>query len=195
MILSLGLLASGVTSAARARADVSSWVSVAAGPAVAVMDDESAWYPSLKLDAGLGTPPSGAVILGGGFRFGALFGLGADLGVALRVASGGYARGGWGVAADLGAYHRFAHESDGGSARLTLGAPWGLILAGTSSLGVEGTTTAELLFGLDFARLTAHRTTGQQWWPNPLATARARRGGNAQRGAAPVQWDSAMSFR
>jgi len=195
VILSLGLAAVGVTSARHVRADVSSWVSVAAGPAVAVEDDGTDWYPSLKLDAGLGSPPSGALIVGGGFRLGALFGFGTDLGVALRVATGGYARGGWGVAADLGPYHRFAHESDGGVATLTLGAPWGLILAGSGSLGADGTTTAGLLLGLDFARLTAHRTTGQKWWPNPLATARARGARTSLSGAAPAQWASAMSFR
>ncbi|HOV03627.1 MAG TPA: hypothetical protein PLG99_04400, partial [Kaistiaceae bacterium] len=85
-------------------------------------------------------------------------------------------------------YHRFAHVSDGGVGTLTLGAPWGLLLAGSGSLGTEGTTTVGLLLGLDFARLTAHRTTGQRWWPNPLAAPQARGSGRAQ-------WASAMSLR
>ncbi len=188
VLLSLGLVALGVTWSGRARADVSSWVSTAAGPALAVEGDEVELYPSLELAAGLGTPAKRALIVGGGFRLGALFGFGTDLGAALRVASRGYARGGWGVAVDLGGYHRFAHVSDGGVGTLTLGAPWGLLLAGSGSLGTEGTTTVGLLLGLDFARLTAHRTTGQRWWPNPLAAPQARGSGRAQ-------WASAMSLR
>ncbi len=183
-----GLVALAATWSAPARADVSSWVSAAAGPAVAMERDEVELYPSLELVAGLGTPAKGPLIAGGGFRLGALFGFGTVRGAAWRGASRGYARGGGGVAVDLGGYHRFAHVSDGGVGTLTLGAPWGLLLAGHGSLGADGTTTAGLLLGLDFARLTAHRTTGQRWWPNPLASPQAR-------GPGRVQWASAMSFR
>jgi hypothetical protein len=180
----------------RARADVASWVSVAGGPTAATSGGDLQWVPSLRWNAGLGSPPQGPVVVGGGFDLTTHVGFGTDLGAVLRLATGAYARGAWGVALDLGGYHRFARSSDGASGALTLGAPWGLFVATHGTYGTNDSMTLGLVVGLDFARLTAHRTSGQQWWPNPLAErAKHSRGGPAPRPGAAPQWASAMSFR
>lgn len=161
--------------ASPAAADASSWVSTAAGPAIVADADDERLVPLLRFDAGIGTSPARSWIFGGGFQLGAHLGQATDLGAGLRLATGPYARGDWGLALDLGAYHRLARVSDGLAGALTLGAPWGVVIAANGTVGTEEAWTLGLVMGLDFARLTAHRTSGQQWWPNPLAT-RARRG-------------------
>lgn len=171
----------------RASAEPASWVSVASGPAFVQRRSVEEVVPLLRMNAGLAIRPSHDLIVGAGFEFGTFLGHGSDVGGAMRVATGAYTRGDWGLALDLGAYHRFNRVSDGGAATLTLGAPWGLLLAANGTLGTHDARSIGVLFGFDFARLTVHRTSGQQWWPNPLA----ERGERSRR----LQPASAMSLR
>ena len=105
-----------------------------------------------------------------------MVGLGTDVGLAARAATGGFARGDWGLAVDLGA----AFRSWGGGtygdwplqAVVTGGTPWGFQLAvGSEFSNLERGHPAEGLFvalELDFLRLSVMRQgSSVPWWPNP----------------------------
>ncbi len=47
-----------------------------------------------------------------------------------------------------------------------LGAPWGITLSATGTLGSNDERSVSAVLGIDFARLTVYRTSGGQWWPN-----------------------------
>lgn len=153
---------------APARADVSSWVGAGFGPAVVSHEGQQDVVPALRLETGMGSPPGGAVIVGGTLGMDTYFTHGTDLSLSLRTATHHYVNGGWGAALDLGGYHRFSRLSDGFLGTLTLGAPWGLTLAGGGSLGTHDASSVHVLAGFDFARLTVYRRTGGRWWQNTL---------------------------
>ncbi len=153
---------------AAARADVSSWVGVGLGPAAVTHQGSGELVPSLRVETGMGSPPGGKIIVGGLAGMQTHFGHGTDLSLALRTASHGYVNGGWGLALDLGGYHRFVHVSRGFAGSLALGAPWGVTLAAGGTLGTDDSQSVHALLGFDFARLTVYRRTGGRWWPNPL---------------------------
>lgn len=119
----------------------------------------------MSIQTGLGTDPARDLVLGGLFRTDTHFGLGTDLGLVFRASSGGYARGDFGLALDLGGYERFWQtHSSGGLAALSLGGPWGLVLSIHGQIGTNDTLGLGAIVGLDFARLTVHRTTGRNWF-------------------------------
>jgi hypothetical protein len=152
-----------------ARADVSSWISAAAG--VTVLEDKvgRSTAPTLELKTGIGTPPLGDFLaVGGLFQLQTHFGKGTDLGLLARFATKGYVLGDFGIALDLGGYQRFFGErSRGGLGALVLGAPWGLFLSAGGGLGTENERHAGLVLGIDFARLTVYRDVGTSYFPNP----------------------------
>jgi hypothetical protein len=152
-----------------ARADVSSWLFVGAG--ASLLDRPSVArevVPSLQIDTGLGSSPANPIAVGGLLRMQTRFGEGTDFGLLLRTASGGYVRGDWGGAIDLGGYLRkWGDGSPGFAGSLSLGAPWGITLNGDVTQGPNEVRTFALVLGLDFARFTVYRSTGGNWWPNP----------------------------
>lgn len=152
-----------------AHADVSSWVYVGAGPTAFKQEGfEMKVAPALAIETGLGTTSSRPLVVGGMFKFQTLFGEGTDLAVALRVASQGFATGKWGLAIDAGPYQRFwGVGSTGGQAALVVGGPWGLTLSAGGGLGTNEGRHFGVTLGVDFARLTVHRLSGQNWFPNP----------------------------
>lgn len=151
-----------------ARADVSSWASAAAGPTYLDDGRSKKWVPSLELETGIGTPPSGIVAVGGLFHRETHFGLGTDFGVLARVATRGFVLGDWGAAVDLGGYERFwGRGSTGGLGKLVLGAPWGLELGVGGGYGTNDARHFTVTLGIDFLRLTVFRTVGENWFPNP----------------------------
>ncbi|HET9958292.1 MAG TPA: hypothetical protein VFQ61_27545 [Polyangiaceae bacterium] len=161
--------------AGSAAADVSSWMYAGAGAAM-LKGDRDSNRGTLQFDAGIGGPP-GPVVLGAVFRFQPYLGKGTDLALLGRVATGGYVQGNFGLAFDIGAYQRFwGVGSTGGLASLSLGAPWGITLSGSAGLGTEEQRFGSLTLGIDFARLTVHRTTGTSWFANPYATDEQGRG-------------------
>jgi hypothetical protein len=86
----------------------------------------------------------------------------------LRVASQGFVTGNFGVAFDAGPYQRFWGEgSTGGHAAVVLGGPWGLTLQAFGGVGSRDARHYGLTMGVDFARLTVYRLSGQNWFPNP----------------------------
>jgi hypothetical protein len=161
----------------RARADVSSWIYTGFGPALLDIgreDERQRW--TLQIDTGLGSSPA-PLVIGGLFRIQPYFGEGIDLALLARVASGGFVQGGWGLALDAGGYHRFWDGgSSGGIAALAIGAPWGIVLSTTGSLGSRDQRSGSVTLGIDFARLTVYRTSGTQWFMNPFATDAKGRG-------------------
>jgi len=164
----LGLGFGSLCVAGEARADVSSWASVASGPTW--LDDGVAprSVASLQMNAGLGLPPSGPVVVGGLFDVTTHFGQGTDLGLLSRFATRGFVLGDWGGAVDLGAYERlWGRGSAGFLGKLVIGAPWGLQLGLGGGIGTKDAKFFGVTLGIDFARLTVFRTTGESWFPNP----------------------------
>lgn len=176
--LALSLAASALFVTTAARADVSSWFALGGGGAVE-RDRPSAhdsFAPAMTYSIGVGSTPLAPVVLGGLLRGRTMFGLGTDLGIAVRTTTGGFARGDWGLALDAGALWR---SWGGGSygdwplqGVLTGGSPWGFELAVGTELGsLDRGTAAQGFFvaiELDLLRLTVMRQgSGERWWPNP----------------------------
>lgn len=158
-----------VASSAPARADVSSWFYAGAGPSRVNADGEEQNQASLQLETGLGTPPSHTFIFGGMFKNHTHFGLGPDFGVAARGATHGFVNGGWGIAIDAGPYIRWwGKGSEGWAGNLVFGAPWGFTLSAGGSTGNRDAQALHVTIGIDLARLTVYRRTGDQWWKNPF---------------------------
>ena len=153
-----------------ARADVSSWLFVGGGASSIDRSPTSRDVaPGMELDAGLGLPPSYDVVPGLLFRMNTRFGSGSDLAALIRTASGGYARGKWGAAIDLGGYERWWGDAPapGFEGTLSLGAPWGITLNLDFRDDVNGVRTYAVALGLDLARFTIYRSSGLAWWSNP----------------------------
>ena len=151
-----------------ARADVSSWASAGAG--VSYIDDgkEKHSAASLQMEAGIGMPPTGFMVVGGLFHLETHFGLGSDLGLLSRFATRGFVLGDWGGAIDLGGYERFwGRKSAGGLGKIVFGAPWGLELDVGGGYGTNDARHFSITFGIDFLRLSIFRTAGTNWFPNP----------------------------
>ena len=167
--LSIGL---AVTAwGASARADVSSWLFVGSGPSFTQegKDARTDGQASLQMEAGLGTPPAHSVIFGGLYRVHTHFGQGSDLGLMLRTATHGFVNGDWGGALDFGGYQRWwGLESTGVQAALVFGAPWGITLSAGAGTGTGDHRHYAATLGIDFARLTVYRRTGDSWWKNPF---------------------------
>ncbi len=163
-----GLIALGLTTTESAFADAASWMYVGGGASAVQTDDSDASTHSLlQLDAGFGTTPNDALVFGGILRTLTHFSGGTDLVLAQRTATGGFARGDWGLALDVGGVQRWwGPDSTGVIGTLTGGGPWGLQLSVLASMGTNGGRMFGLSFGIDWARATAHRSVGTNWWPN-----------------------------
>ena len=151
-----------------AKADVSSWIFAGYGPAA--VDDGDGWDTEslLALETGIGTPATSPIGLGGMFKLGTYFGRGTDLGLSLRTATKGFVLGDWGAALDLGGYDRlWEGGSLGGQGSLVLGAPWGITLSLGGGMGTNDERHASAVIGIDFARLTVYRRSGENWFMNP----------------------------
>jgi hypothetical protein len=177
----LGAVAAAVCALgpATARADVSSWLTAGGGYGAQHDEARSAYdrAAALSFSVGVGSSPLGSVVVGGLLRTTTYFTLGTDLGLSARVASGGFARGQWGLAFDVGpgwrswgagaAYGRFPLH-----AMLVGGAPWGLQLGvGGDVWSLDGEPYARgavALLELDLLRLTVMRQGAtDRYWENP----------------------------
>lgn len=153
---------------APARADVSSWLGVGVGHGWVADEGASRRGATLQLLTGMGSPPSGVVAVGGLLRLDTHFGLGSDLSLPLRVATRGFVNGDYGLALDGGVLFRtFGSRRVGPTGALWVGGPWGLQL-GATGFRAAGDETLLVLLGVDLARLTVYRTTGERWWRNPF---------------------------
>ena len=55
-----------------------------------------------------------------------------------------------------------------------LGAPWGITLSLGGGLGTNDARQYGATLGVDFARLTVYRLSGENWFPNPRAAYRPK---------------------
>jgi hypothetical protein len=159
-----------LATAAPARADVSSWLSLGFG--AASLDGAGRSQQPLRftlpVDLGMGSPPSGAVMVGVGTRVMPYFGDGFAAAAYARAATRGYVVGSWGAAVDGGGFtHLSGPGGPGFLASLNLGAPWGVILTGSYGVGGEGERIASCTLGIDLLRLTVYRLSGEAAWLNP----------------------------
>lgn len=165
--------------AAIASADVSSWLSVGGGMGVKHNDatNKDLSRGAASFAVGVGSDPTSSVVVGGLLRSTTYFTLGTDLGVNLRFATGGFARGQWGFAIDAGPMWRSFGSGEYGrwpiAAMITGGAPWGLQLAvGGEVFRVAGEDAQArgivALLEMDLLRLTVMRQgTTDRYWENP----------------------------
>ena len=185
-MLPVSLIASAtLLTPSSAHADLTSWLAIGTGYELEHNRGNSTTDngPALSYSLGVGSSPQSSFVLGGIVRGTTFFGLGTDLGIALRGATGGFARGQWGAALDLGVVARWWREFDYGEYPIrviaTAGAPWGLQLAVGADLGsVDGGTPARGFFGLieiDLLRLTVMRQGATDaYWKNPFPAGRAQ---------------------
>jgi hypothetical protein len=114
--------------------------------------------------------------VGGLIRETTHFTLGTDLALTARVATGGFARGDWGLAVDVGPAMRWWRGGNYGrypiQSILLLGAPWGVQLAiGADLSNLGGDPPARggfALLEMDLLRLTLMRQgSTDSIWKNP----------------------------
>lgn len=172
-------VAASVTFASVASADVSSWLSAGAGHGLKHNDATGSFEgaASASFALGVGTDPLRPVVIGGVLRSTTYFSLGTDLGLSLRAATGGFARGQWGVALDAGPMWRSFGRGEYGrwpiAAMATLGAPWGVQLGlGGEVFRIAGDDAhargVVALLEIDLLRLTVMRQgKTDRYWDNP----------------------------
>jgi hypothetical protein len=162
-----------LTAPSNAAAQATSWLYVGGGAGIvengAVETADKETHSALQVDSGLGTSAEHPLVVGGIFRVQGYFGAGADLGVAARIVTRGFAIGGFGAGIDAGVYQRWwGAESTGFTGNLVLGAPWGITLLGGASVGSGDQRIYFASLGIDLARLTVHRHSGLDWFANPM---------------------------
>jgi hypothetical protein len=180
LLAGLGAATAVLVAAPRtAHADVSSWFTGGGGYGVARRESTGDFdrATTLSFSIGVGTTPTSGVVVGGLVRSTTYFTLGTDLDLSARIASGGFARGQWGLAFDVGpGWRSWAGRSDYGGfplhAMIIGGAPWGLQLGlGANFLSLDGGTAARgaiALLEIDLLRLTVMRQGAtDRWWENP----------------------------
>jgi hypothetical protein len=161
-----------------ARGDVTSWLAVGGGYGMQRdrVAKQNQFATTLTYSLGVGSSPLSPFVVGGLVRGTSFLGLGTDLGVALRGATGGFARGEWGAAIEAGGLWRPWLNGVYGEwpvqAILTGGSPWGLQLAvGAEFASLSGSRAAVGGFAvleLDLLRLTLMRQGAtEKWWYNP----------------------------
>jgi hypothetical protein len=158
---------------------VSSWFTGGGGYGVARSESRGEYdrATALSFSIGVGTTPTSGVVVGGLVRSTTYFTLGTDLDLSARIASGGFARGQWGLAFDIGpGWRSWKKRSDYGGfplhAMIVGGAPWGLQLGiGANLLNLDGGTSSRgaiALLEIDLLRLTVMRQGAtDRWWENP----------------------------
>jgi hypothetical protein len=165
--------------AGSASADVSSWFAAGGGYGLKHNDVTGKYRSagSATFSVGVGSDPLSSVVIGGIARGTTYIGLGTDVGVAVRVASGGFARGQWGLALDAGPMWRIMGDGEYGrwplSAMIIAGAPWGLQLGVGGELlrfagsGAQARGIVAVL-EMDLLRLTVMRQGAtDRLWENP----------------------------
>ena len=131
----------------------------------------------VTFSVGVGTSPLNKLVVGGLLRTTTHLSLGTDLDLSLRLATGSFARGQWGLAFDIGPGLRGWQEATNYGhwplhAMVIGGAPWGLQLGvGADFLSLDGGNSARgvvALLEVDILRLTLFRQGAtDKWWENP----------------------------
>jgi len=170
-------VAGGLLISESALAESSSWLFAGGGgSSVESASVLRSTAPTLMIDAGMGTSPANLLALGGLFRLDKYFTQGSTYAALLRTSTRGYNQGTFGLAVDLGGYLKsWGDKEPGFTGGLSLGGPWGATLNLTTELGPDSYHVYSAVLGVDFARLTVHRSMGTGWWPNPYPSPRAER--------------------
>jgi len=172
------LLAGSAAFPGVAHADVTSWFALGGGygfekNSVTTTNDRATAFTAT---VGVGSSSLNRFVVGGVWRAVTHFTLGTDISVGPRFATGGFARGDWGLAVDAGVVGRFWKQGDYGrfplQAVVTGGAPWGLQLGlGAEFANLAGAPSAQGFFAvleIDLLRLTVDRQGAtEKWWKNP----------------------------
>ncbi|MBX3217914.1 MAG: hypothetical protein KF850_38265 [Labilithrix sp.] len=165
--------------ASSASADVSSWLSAGGGYGLKRNENTGSYADaaSASFTLGVGSDPTKSFVVGGVLRSTTYFSLGTDLGLSARFATGGFARGQWGLAFDAGPMWRSFGRGEYGrwpiSAMAIGGAPWGLQLAvGGELFRIAGDDAQArgivALLEIDLLRLTVMRQGAtDRFWENP----------------------------
>jgi hypothetical protein len=177
--LLLGTFGAVLLTASSAAADTSSWLSVGGGYGFQHNDSAQnfARATTASFAVGVGSDPHAAIVVGGLIRSTTYLGLGTDVGLAARVATGSFARGQWGLALDAGPMWRTFGDGEYGrwplQAMLIGGAPWGVQLGiGGNFLKLAGDDPSAqglvALLEIDLLRLTVMRQGAtDRYWENP----------------------------
>jgi hypothetical protein len=164
---------------APARADVSSWFTVGGGYGFQHGAERDAYdrATALTFSIGVGSTPLGSFVLGGLVRSTTYFTLGTDVDLSARFATGGFARGQWGLAIDAGpGWRGWSLATNYGHfplhAMILAGGPWGLQLGvGADFFNLDSGPSARgavALLEIDLLRLTVMRQGAtDKWWENP----------------------------
>ena len=162
-----------------ARADVSSWFTAGGGYGVQRSESRESYDGAgvLTFSVGVGTSPLNDFVVGGLVRSTTYFTLGTDLGLSARFATGGFARGQWGLAFDVGpGWRSWGTGADYGRfplhAMVIGGGPWGLqVGVGGDIWSIGGAPFARgavAIFEIDLLRLTVMRQGAtDRFWENP----------------------------
>jgi hypothetical protein len=162
-----------------AKADVTTWLALGAGIAVdhATAGNVTNVNPAFSATMGVGSDPSHHWVVGGVFRSMSRFNEGTDISLSLRVTTGSFSRGDWGVGFDLGPALRLWANNDYGTYPLQgaviFGAPWGLQATLGSDIVNLGGHPASLgafaVIEFDLLRFTLMRQgSSETYWKNPL---------------------------
>ena len=165
--------------ASPAHADVSSWFTGGGGYGFQRSESSGNYdrATALSFSIGVGSTPVKSVVVGGLVRTTTFFTLGTDLDLSMRVATGSFARGQWGLALDLGpGWRSWGHGAPYGRfplhAMVVAGGPWGMQLGvGGDFWNIGGAPYARgavAILEIDLLRLTVMRQGAtDQWWENP----------------------------
>jgi hypothetical protein len=152
-----------------ARADAASWFSLAGGAGVYSEGDTRHYPGALQIELGIGSTPASPIVVGAVAKTFSYFGYGTDVAFTLRTATGGFARGWFGVALDAGAYQRWwGTDSSGFLGALVVGGPLGLQVSAMTEQGTNDVRVYAATFGIDLLRLTVYRNSSGGYWPNPI---------------------------
>jgi len=162
-----------------AQADTSAWLTAGGGYGFQYGNERAAYDRAsvVSFSAGVGTTPLGNWVVGGLLRTTTYLSLGTDVDLSARFATGGFARGQWGLALDAGpGWRSWKLATNYGHfplhAMLLGGLPWGLQLGvGADFFNLDGGPAARgavALLEIDFMRLTVMRQGAtDKWWENP----------------------------
>ena len=162
-----------------ARADVTTWLAFGAGLAgdhstVTTATNANA---AISFTLGVGSDPSHNWVLGGVFRTLSRFNEGTDINLSLRLTTGSFSRGDWGLGFDLGPGLRLWENNAYGTyplqGAILFGAPWGLqATLGSDIVNLAGHPTAAggyVAIEFDLLRFTLMRQgSSERYWKNPL---------------------------
>ena len=162
-----------------ARADVTTWLAFGAGIAVDHGTGTKATNvnPAFSATMGVGSDPTNSWVVGGVFRSLSRFNEGTDISLSLRVTSGGFSRGDWGVGFDLGPALRLWANNEYGTYPLQgavlIGFPWGLQATIASDIvnleGHPASIGAFAVIEFDLLRFTLMRQgSTDRYWKNVL---------------------------